>query len=107
MLLYLAINLGLILVALVAIWYKLDFMADQKKEELRLLAQIEYHQLNPRTRLGSKVLPQTGPPSEVKTGHKLARASASRRRVVGGDPESALYSTLNRTPEKDNDDDDR
>ena len=67
----------------------------QLEAQVTLLTKVRDLQLNPRTRM-STIQVQSGPISDDQEAHRVGRATAARRVVVGGEEESELNQNLHR-----------
>lgn len=90
-----------VIVVLWLIYWRLgDIKTELQRENIKL-EKIKDLQLNPRTRIGGPIAVQSGPVTQEQQLKKLGRASAARRVVVGGDPDSQLNHDLNNAVEED------
>lgn len=65
----------------------------EQEKQTKTLRQVASLQLNPRTRISTASM-QSGAVTQEQSLERLGRASAARRIVVGGDPDSELYTKL-------------
>lgn len=92
----------LILLMVIVVVIGVDNLRRETQRVGDLLEEIKGLQLNPRTRIGT-LAPRSGAVSQEQELTKLGRASAARRVVVGGDPDSRLNTDLTTTLKEDND----